>query len=65
MFIDTAMNPKVLAPEERNVAHLAYSSPPTLRSAGALVVGNQSLPYKHSAPPEPACYLVADRDRTQ
>ena len=44
------------APEERNVADSPYSSPATLRSAGARVLGFITPVYKHSAPPEPACY---------
>jgi hypothetical protein len=38
MFIERNFKKILFAPEERNVADLAYSSPQTLRSAGARVV---------------------------
>ena len=39
MFIERKLKKIFFAPEERNVADLAHSSPQTLRSAGARVVG--------------------------
>jgi hypothetical protein len=39
MFIERKFKRFFFAPEERNVADLAYSPPQTWRSAGARVVG--------------------------
>jgi hypothetical protein len=59
MFIECKLQKPFPAPEERNKVDLAASSPKNHCAPLERERGIHHGIYKHSAPPEPACYLVA------
>lgn len=59
MFIDLVMYPKTCAPAERDVSGQWKPRQATFRSAGAKRNILDVVFYKHSAPTEPVCVLIA------
>jgi hypothetical protein len=63
MFIACKLQKSFLAPEERNKDDLASSSTKNHCAPLERESGIHHGIYKHSAPPEPACYLLAPESR--
>ena len=59
MFIEHKFQKILLAPAERNVADLASFITGHIALLWSTSPGIYCFLYKHSAPPEPACDLVA------